>query len=561
MASVPEIIGKYKIESVVAVGGMGTVYKAVHPSLKRQVIIKKLTLKGGGGSIRERFKREAQILLDLSSPYVVRMFDYFTEGRSDYIVLEFVDGMSLDKLIQKQVALPSELALLIFLDACYGLKHAHAKGIVHRDIKPGNILISRRAEVKLADFGIASGEKESDIVEMEKKSGLLSKSESASKNGLTQTGATLGTPAYMSPEQFDDSRSVDQRADIYSMGVMLYEMVTGAKPYPGDMSLKTKSRIRKGDYIPPKKIDRTIPPFVCSLIKKMMRPKPSRRYQTIEPVIAKVKRFLKKYDTHQLRVELAQCIINSSSVTLVKMEPKKNYFPKITAAVLGIGLLAAGGFYCWKEGYVHATLLKNKYSPLYLTIRLPETASADSDLPVRAFFFENDNKDIPEVNGSRRVFFVDKNSSASSSASGEENKNDGKSEGIIYKTKPVYLKDGFYRIKVAAGPYIWWKSVEIKSNPLTVDINLCNVSKRQLTVHTTARDNVTGEDLTGKSKFKILYGNKYVDFSTVKPSALTTGAVYKFLVTCDGYKDEYFSLRLDWYQDELFINGSLTKDE
>ena len=117
MAVQPESIGKYKILSVVAVGGMGTVYKAVHPSLKRQVIIKKLTLKNKGGTIRERFKREAQILLDLSSPYVVRMFDYFTEGRSDYIVLEFVDGMSLDKLIAKQVSLPPQLALLIFLDA------------------------------------------------------------------------------------------------------------------------------------------------------------------------------------------------------------------------------------------------------------------------------------------------------------------------------------------------------------------------------------------------------------------------------------------------------------
>ncbi|MBQ1794607.1 MAG: serine/threonine protein kinase [Treponema sp.] len=154
----PDVIGKYRIINQIAQGGMGAVFKAVHPSLRRDVIIKKLTLRTGNSSIRERFKREAQILMDLSSPYIVRMFDFFTEARNDYIVLEFVDGMSLDKLLEKQQSLSPQLALLIFLDACYGLKHAHSKGIVHRDIKPGNILISRRAEVKLSDFGIASGE-------------------------------------------------------------------------------------------------------------------------------------------------------------------------------------------------------------------------------------------------------------------------------------------------------------------------------------------------------------------------------------------------------------------
>ena len=151
-----ETIGKYKNCTKIATGGMGAVYLATHPELKRKVVIKKLILKSGGAAIRERFKREARILSELSSPYVVRMFDYFTEGRANYIVLEFVDGMSLDKLIEKQVSLPPELALLIFLDACLGLKNAHSKDIVHRDIKPGNILISKRAEVKLADFGIAS---------------------------------------------------------------------------------------------------------------------------------------------------------------------------------------------------------------------------------------------------------------------------------------------------------------------------------------------------------------------------------------------------------------------
>ncbi len=203
MSDIPAMIGKYKVLELVAQGGMGTVYKALHPSLKREIILKKLSIRGNV-SVRERFKREAQILLDLQCPYIVHVFDYFVEGAYHYIALEYVDGMSLDKLIAKQVALPNQIAMVVFLDACYALQYAHSKGIVHRDIKPGNILISRRAAVKLADFGIASTDKESE-----------------KDTTLTLSGVSLGTPSYMSPEQFADSKSVDKRADIYSMGVML----------------------------------------------------------------------------------------------------------------------------------------------------------------------------------------------------------------------------------------------------------------------------------------------------------------------------------------------------
>ena len=222
---IPEIIGKYKIMGLVAKGGMGAVYKAVHPSLKRLVILKKLTIRNNA-TVKERFKREAQILLDMQSPYIVHLFDYFVEGSSHYIVEEYVDGLSLAQLLEKQVSLGVELSLLVFLDACLALKFAHARGIVHRDIKPGNILISKRAEVKLADFGIASSES-GDVLPLSNSSGEVTNLD----NNLTQSGVTLGTPAYMSPEQITDSRSVDKRADIYSMGVMLYEMLTWDSGY------------------------------------------------------------------------------------------------------------------------------------------------------------------------------------------------------------------------------------------------------------------------------------------------------------------------------------------
>ncbi|HPB66154.1 MAG TPA: serine/threonine-protein kinase, partial [Spirochaetales bacterium] len=210
MAELPASIGKYPIDALFARGGMGAVFKATHPTLKRHVVLKKLTMRGSA-SIAERFKREARILMDFKHDNIVRVFDHFKEGSSHYMVMEFVDGESLDALIRRRRFLSTELSLAIFLKACRALAYAHERGVVHRDIKPGNILISKKGEVKLADFGIASSGDEDD-------------------GGLTREGMTLGTPSYMPPEQIENAKNVDKRADVYAMGIMLYEMTTGKKP-------------------------------------------------------------------------------------------------------------------------------------------------------------------------------------------------------------------------------------------------------------------------------------------------------------------------------------------
>ena len=530
MADTPEMIGKYKVISIIAKGGMGTVYKAFHPSLKREIILKKLTIRGNP-AIRERFKREAQILLDLQNPYIVHVYDYFTEGPYHYIALEFVDGMSLDKLIQKQVVIPNEIAMLIFLDACYALHYAHSKGIVHRDIKPGNILISKRAAVKLADFGIASTDKESEET-------------------LTQSGVTLGTPSYMPPEQFADSKSVDNRADIYAMGVMLYEMVTGSKPFSGSMSPETISQIQKGKYIPPEKIDKTISPVICKLIKKMIRPNPKKRFQDMAPIIKIVKRYLKEYDTRFLRENLARMVLaGDKNFTPPKFEPKKHtgriiVLVSFVAVGIFVGLMGL-----WNSGFIHKYLLKSYYTPLTVSITLPATASAQSDLPLRAFFFENDNDSIPEVSGSRRVLEATKKNKESQDSA------------VVYRSKPVYLKPGSYRIKVAAGPYIWWKSISLQSKEMEADLDLRKYTSRNLTVHGSAIDSETGERLTLSTIFYVFSGNKWIPLEEFDKSKLTTGSVWKFKAVSPGYDEEIFSLRIDWYQDELFITAELRKTE
>ncbi len=541
---IPETIGKYKIMSLVAKGGMGAVYKAVHPSLKRLVIIKKLTIRNNA-TVKERFKREAQILLDMQSPYIVHLFDYFTEGQSHYIVEEFVDGLSLAQLLDKQVALGTELALLIFHDACLSLKFAHARGIVHRDIKPGNILISKRAEVKLADFGIASSESGDELP-------LTPSADSSSTKvdgNLTQSGVTLGTPAYMSPEQITDSRSVDKRADIYSMGVMLYEMLTGSKPFPSNLNPETLEKIKKGKYINPRKIDKNIPPVICRMIKKMLRANPDRRFQSIEKVIAIVKKYLSHYNTHKIRIALAQCVLSKKQLTLPAFERKQNKAKKVGIIIACVLAFAAAFGFVWYKGYIHKTVLSHWYREVVINMQMPKTSSVNSDLPVRAFFFVDDGNSIPEVSGTRRVF----NEKTAENSANSKTKN--------YQTYPVYLREGNYRVKIAAGPYVIWQSLKVESKDVTLNINSLKNRKTDVTINTTSYDSATGKNLTQDTKFFISYRGKWVSLEEVPAQDIKSGSIIKVLARCEGYRDAVYSLLLDWYQDELIISAAMQKTE
>lgn len=167
-------IGKYEIISKVAEGGMGALYKARHPTLDRTVLLKKLTLRGGSQFI-ERFKREARMMMDFKNDHIVQVHDHFKEGSHYYIVEEYVDGMSLDALIRRERYLSNDAVILILYEVCKALKYAHDKQVIHRDIKPGNILLSRQGEVKLVDFGIATSLEDTE-------------------DGLTRDGMVLGTP-------------------------------------------------------------------------------------------------------------------------------------------------------------------------------------------------------------------------------------------------------------------------------------------------------------------------------------------------------------------------------
>ena len=526
---IPELIGKYKISGKIAQGGMGVVYKAVHPSLKRDVVIKKMTMRTNSMA-KERFKKEAQILLDMQSPYIVHLFDYFTEGPYRYMVEEFVDGLALDKLIKKQTVIEPTVALLILLDSCYALKFAHSKGIVHRDIKPGNILISRRAEVKLADFGIASDENED--------------------SDKTQTGVTLGTPAYMPPEQFENSSAVDNRADIYALGVMLYEMVTGTKPYPSEFTQENIARIKRGKYIPPRKIDKTIPPVVCRLIKKMLKTKAKNRFQSVNPIIKIVKKYLKNYDTHSIRVELAKMVISAKPHNVPAFQKKKNLWKTVSISIVITGLCAAAGFYLWNQGFVHRYILRKFYTPVVLTMKIPEVASPASKISAQAVFFKYGTK-IEQVKDSERVFIegsVSKNG-VTSSRLGSKNKN--------YIIKPVFLSPGIYRAKIVIGSCVWWKTFTVGSKEEIIEVDNFTKLTRPINSVMKAFDGTTGKDISSQTKFTVLYKDKWVALESVPAEKFNSNNVWKFKAECDGYEEEIFSLLIDWYQDTVYCNFNL----
>lgn len=530
MAVFPEMIGKYPIEALIAKGGMGAVFKALHPTLKRHVIIKKLTIRGSA-TLTERFKREARILMDFRNDHIVRVFDHFKEGSSHYIVLEYVDGMSLDQLIKRQRSLSSELALVIFLDACRALQYAHGMGVIHRDIKPGNILISRKGEVKLADFGIAASEEEDD-------------------SGLTKEGMTLGTPSYMPPEQIENSKNVDRRADVYSMGIMLYEMVTGKKPYPGNFAPETVVLIQKGRYRPAGKVNPKVLPFVDKLIRKLIKPDPRKRFQTMDAVIRRVERFLARYSGDAIRSVLSDLVAGKcQDEPRYRPVPRKRFL--LAAILVLLAGLGAGGWYAWSEGLAYRYLMPDRRGELRLVVRVPKSQAEAADIFLRARIFRNDGKEIPEVEGVRIVL--------------RPAETEGADPFHTFVSNRIFLAPGPYRVKLTADQDLYWESLHLSPYSMaapgedgvrTLQFRLEDRLPRPLEVRTEARDALSGAALGG-AVFSVYLRGDWKPLGELEAGDLTSGAVWRFRAEAEGYFPETFSLRIANAQERLGLEARL----
>jgi serine/threonine protein kinase len=213
IAAVQELLPDFELVERIGRGGMGVVYKARQLALDRVVAIKLLSAEiADKPGFAERFGREAKAMARLNHPNVVAVYDCHQSAKLCYLVMEFIDGANLRELTQTGRLSPSE-ALAIVPQICDALQYAHDQGIVHRDIKPENILIDRQGRVKIADFGLAK---------------LLD--DASASVELTRSHMVMGTPRYMSPEQVETPLDVDHRADIYSLGVVIYELLTGELP-------------------------------------------------------------------------------------------------------------------------------------------------------------------------------------------------------------------------------------------------------------------------------------------------------------------------------------------
>ena len=218
-------LGRYRIVDELGGGGMGRIYTAVQSSLDRLVVIKKLSPGGGAAGIA-RFDHEAAMASGLQHPNIIEVFDYFKEGGASHLVMEFIDGLDLGTIIEQQAPLHPRLAAGVARQVCAALDFAHRHGIIHRDIKPRNILVSKEGVVKLTDFGVAR---------------------EVGGPELTTAGMVIGTPFYMSPEQASGG-TVTYSSDIYSLGILIYEMVTGKKPFTGSDGQGVIASICRGRY-------------------------------------------------------------------------------------------------------------------------------------------------------------------------------------------------------------------------------------------------------------------------------------------------------------------------
>jgi serine/threonine-protein kinase len=529
MAELPEFIGKYKIESLVARGGMGAVLKALHPTLKRHVVLKKLTIRGSS-AIAERFKREARILIEFQHDNVVRVFDHFKEGSSHYMVLEYVDGLSLDQLLKKQRFLSSELSLTIFAEACKALSYAHGKGVIHRDIKPGNILMSKKGEVKLADFGIAASEDDAD-------------------SGLTREGMTLGTPSYMPPEQIENAKNVDKRADIYAMGVMLYEMVTGKKPYPANFSAETVLMIRKGRYRRPRKINARVHPFVEKLIARLIQPDPARRFQDIDEVLKRVERYLARFKGEAIALGLSGLLHGSLQEEPSYPRAKKRGWILPTLAILLAGL-GAGGYYLWTEGYGYRWAFPDSRGELRVSVRIAKADKPAGDLYMLARVYADDGREYPELAQSPIRFALQPTEDADPYYS--------------FESKALFLEPGAYRLKLIAGSSVLWESFTLASlassgsqSGLRLHYRLEEKRPRPLAVQARAKDAKSGLAIDKPLRVSVFASGLWTPLEALPEGWLQSGGVRQFRVEAEGYRPETFSLRVAADQDSLTLAAKL----
>lgn len=270
-------LGRYKVLSELGKGAMGTVYKGTDPAINRHVALKTIRLDFVQdpeelAELKERLSREASAAGKLSHPNIVTIYDVGNEGILQYIAMEYLEGQTLENMIRRKVKFNYKIIAQIITQICSALDYAHAQGIVHRDIKPANIMVLSDYTIKVMDFGIAR----------------------VDSSSMTRTGIAMGTPNYISPEQLQ-GKPVDHRTDIFSMGVVMYEMLVGRRPFRGENLTSLIYNIVNTEPEAPSSIDKSIPNILDRVIAKALKKNPEERYQKAGEIVAGLADFMETF--------------------------------------------------------------------------------------------------------------------------------------------------------------------------------------------------------------------------------------------------------------------------
>ena len=317
-----EKIGKYEIIDLLGKGAMGIVYKALDPDIDREVAIKTIRFDlisddEEKDELMLRFMREARAAGKLVHPNIITIHDVGREKDMTYIVMQYVEGPSLQNWIASRKKFSPQDIVKLILRLCDALSFAHEKGIVHRDIKPSNILLDQDGKPHICDFGVAH-------VEM---------------STITQTGATIGTPSYMSPEQVM-GKKIDKRSDIFSLGAILYQLLTGKRPFEGESITTVIYKIVNEEALPLTQLRKELPPEFERIMKKALAKNPDDRYGSCAELAADLDKI-----THFSDETLAMTGVQESAFALKTPEKKRNrlFFP--LAAAGAVVVLGVGGFF------------------------------------------------------------------------------------------------------------------------------------------------------------------------------------------------------------------------
>ncbi|MEO2091583.1 MAG: serine/threonine-protein kinase, partial [Gemmataceae bacterium] len=254
--------GGYVYGEVLGTGGMGCVYKAVRVSTGQTVAIKKLRPERYTPSLLQRFVLEARILSRVDHPNVVRLHDFVPDPGDPHIVMDFVDGCSLADRLADGKGVPADLAARLTADAARGVAAAHAAGGIHRDLKPGNLLVTKADQIKVSDFGLGK------VI-----------ADDGDSPTLTATDSPIGgTPGYAAPEQVAEGGECDERTDVWGLGACLHAALTGRPPYPTGRANLT--RVLSDPLVPPRAFNRHVPPVLDAIVCKCLEKDPARRYQS-----------------------------------------------------------------------------------------------------------------------------------------------------------------------------------------------------------------------------------------------------------------------------------------